>query len=131
LFVEHYQQYNVYWKGERGRVYFFQNELPYDPPTQADWTAADGTQGWAAFKLEDSVTDHELWAGGVYCYNRNNPSIVTANAFEVPQSQGIRLNRVFTRNLSGPGTILAIINGLGDAATNQTQGPHYTDYLSS
>jgi hypothetical protein len=130
LFVEHYQQYNVYWKGERGRVYFFQNELPYDPPSQADWKATDGTLGWAAFKLDDSVTDHELWAGGVYCYNRNDPSIVTANAFEVPQSQGIRLQRVFTRNLSGPGTILSIVNGVGDAVSNQTHGPHYVDYLS-
>ena len=35
LFVEHYQQYQVIWNGNGGRTYFFQNELPYDPPTQA------------------------------------------------------------------------------------------------
>ena len=47
LFVEHFQEYNTIWNGERGRVILYQNELPYDPPTQADWTADDGTLGWA------------------------------------------------------------------------------------
>ena len=36
LFVEHFQEYNLVWNGERGRVYFFQNELPYEPPSQAE-----------------------------------------------------------------------------------------------
>src|SRR5258706_1080093 len=35
LFVEHFQQYNVLWNGNGGRPYFFQNELPHDPPHQA------------------------------------------------------------------------------------------------
>ena len=35
LFVEHYQQYQTIWNGERGRTYFYQNEMPYDPPNQA------------------------------------------------------------------------------------------------
>jgi hypothetical protein len=29
LFVEHFQEHNVIWNGERGRVCFFQNELSY------------------------------------------------------------------------------------------------------
>ena len=33
LFVEHFQEHNVIWNGEGGRVYLFQNELPYDVPT--------------------------------------------------------------------------------------------------
>ena len=37
LFVEHYQEYNTIWNGENGRTVLYQNELPYDPPTQADW----------------------------------------------------------------------------------------------
>ena len=37
LFVEHFQQYNTVWNGERGTTILYQNELPYDPPTQADW----------------------------------------------------------------------------------------------
>ena len=50
LFVEHFQKYNVIWNGDGGQVVFFQNELPYDPPTQADYEH-DGVLGYAAFKV--------------------------------------------------------------------------------
>lgn len=119
LFVEHFQEHNVIWNGERGRVYFFQNELPYDPPTQADWTTPDGTLGWAAYKVNDDVTTHELWAGGVYCYNRNNPDIVTENAWEVPETPGVKLRNIMTKNLSGPGTINHVVNGVGDTVDGE------------
>ena len=114
FFVEHFQEHNVVWNGEDGFVLFFQNELPYDPPTQADWTADDGTLGWAAYKVADDVQTHTLWAGGVYAFNRNNPSIVTANAYEVPETPGVVLNHIMTINLSGPGIIDSIVNGVGD-----------------
>ena len=113
LFVEHFQEYNTIWNGERGRVYLYQNELPYDPPTQADWTADDGTFGWAAYKVADHVEEHLLWGAGVYIFNRNNPDIVTENGYEVPASPGVRLNHIMTNNLSGPGTINHIVNGCG------------------
>lgn len=125
LFVEHYQQYNVIWNGERGHVFFFQNELPYEPRTQEDWTADDGTLGWAAYKVSDAVKEHELWAGGAYCYNRNNPNIVTTNGFESPSGDGISMNRIYTRNLSGPGKILHVINGVGKNVLNDNKGPIY------
>lgn len=125
LFVEHYQHYNVIWNGERGRVYFFQNELPYDPPTQKDWTADDGTLGWAAYKVADNVLEHDLWCGGVYNYNRNNPSIVTTSGFEAPNTRGVKMNRIYTRNLSGPGKILHVINNVGQAVTEAYKGPVY------
>ena len=35
LFVEHFQQFNTIWNGEDGHVVLYQNELPYDPPSQA------------------------------------------------------------------------------------------------
>ena len=34
LFVEHYQKAEVRWNGNGGTVIFFQNEMPYDPPSQ-------------------------------------------------------------------------------------------------
>ncbi|MGB7983222.1 MAG: hypothetical protein WCF36_20775, partial [Candidatus Nanopelagicales bacterium] len=115
LFVEHFQEYNTVWNGERGRVVFYQNELPYDPPSQADWMADDGTLGWAAYKVADDVRRHQLWGGGAYVFNRNDPSIVTENAFEVPDRRGVTLTHVVTKNLSGPGTINHVVNGFGDA----------------
>ncbi|HEX2356493.1 MAG TPA: adenylyl cyclase, partial [Micromonosporaceae bacterium] len=77
LFVEHYQQYNVVWNGERGRTVFFQNELPYDPPNQAAWQH-DGVLGWAAYKVSDHVRTHELWGGGSYVFTNVDPTIHAA-----------------------------------------------------
>ena len=114
LFVEHFQEYNTIWNGENGRVLLYQNELPYDPPTQADWTQPDGTLGWAGYKVADDVKTHQLWGGGVYVFNRNDPSIVTENGYEVPDTPGVVLTHVMTKNLSGPGTINAVVNGFGD-----------------
>src|ERR1700678_4079143 len=37
LAVEHYQKNEVIWSGNGGTDVFFQNELPYDPPSHADW----------------------------------------------------------------------------------------------
>ena len=56
LFVEHFQQFNTVWNGERGTTVLYQNELPYDPPTQADWTQPDGTLGYPGYKVADDVT---------------------------------------------------------------------------
>ena len=39
LFVEHYQKNEVIWNGQGGTDIFFQNEMPYDPPSQAAWMA--------------------------------------------------------------------------------------------
>lgn len=115
LFVEHFQEYNTVWNGEDGRVVLYQNELPYDPPSQADWTMPDGTLGWAGYKVADHVQRHRLWGGGVYVFNRNDPSIVTENGYEVPDAPGVVLHHVMTKNLSGPGTIAHVVNGVGDA----------------
>lgn len=115
LFVEHFQKYNTQWNGEDGRVILYQNELPYDPPTQADWTEPDGTLGYPGYKVADDVTSHRLDGAGVYVFNQNNPSIVTDNGFEVPETPGVRLHHIMTVNLSA-GTIRHVVNGVGEAA---------------
>ena len=112
LFVEHFQTYNTLWNGENGRVILYQNELPYDPPTQADWTQPDGTLGYPGYKVADDVTTHRLDGGGVYVFNQNNPSIVTENGFTVPETPGVQLHHIMTVNLSA-GTILHVVNGVG------------------
>jgi hypothetical protein len=65
LFVEHYQEFQVVWNGNGGRVYFYQSEIPYDPPDQASYTSAPGTNGWASYKVNDGVTRHEAWGLGI------------------------------------------------------------------
>jgi hypothetical protein len=128
LFVEHFQQYNTVWNGERGVTILYQNELPYDPPTQADWMH-DGVEGWAGYKVSDRVKTHTLYGGGVYVFNQNNPSIHTENGFEVPRTPGVRLHHIMTVNLSA-GTIDHVVNGVGEAAdmTKVGQPVYVTDY---
>ena len=125
LFVEHFQTYNTVWNGERGTTVLYQNELPYDPPTQADWTQPDGTLGYPGYKVADDVTAHTLYGGGVYVFNQNNPTIVTENGFEVPEGDGISLHHIMTVNLSA-GVITHVVNGVGGTADTTAIGvPQY------
>jgi hypothetical protein len=128
LFVEHFQRYNTVWNGDGGTTILYQNELPYDPPSQADWMH-DGVEGWAGYKVGDRVRTHRLFGGGVYVFNRNDPSIHTENGFEVPQRPGVRLHHIMTVNLDA-GTIDHVVNGVGDAAdtTKVGQPVYVVDY---
>ncbi|MFI6739117.1 adenylyl cyclase [Nonomuraea sp. NPDC050451] len=119
LFVEHFQQYNTIWNGDDGTTILYQNELPYDPPTQADWMNGD-VEGWAGYKVGDRVKRHRLYGAGVYVFNQNNPQIHTENGFEVPQTPGVKLHHIMTVNLTA-GTIDHVVNGVGDAA-DMTKG---------
>ncbi len=129
LFVEHFQQYNTIWNGENGTTVLYQNELPYDPPTQADWTNPNGSLGYAGYKVGDKVRHHKLYGAGVYVFNQNNPSIHTTNGFEVPERPGVKLHHIMTVNLSA-GVIDHVVNGVGAAADTTRIGvPVYvTDY---
>ncbi|CDG82784.1 RICIN domain-containing protein [Janthinobacterium agaricidamnosum] len=115
LAVEHYQKYQTLWNGERGKVYFYQSEAPYDVPNQNAWM--DGSRnGYASYKVADHVTSHQAWGVGVYCYFNVNPSIKLHNAFEVPASglNGAMMHNMTTVSLGGVGEITHILNGLGD-----------------
>ena len=114
LFVEHFQKYNTVWNGDKGTTIFYQNELPYDPPTQADWMNGS-VEGYAAYKVGDRVKTHNLYGGGVYVFNQNNPSIHTENGFEAPNRPGVKLHHILTVNLSA-GTIDHVVNGVGGPA---------------
>lgn len=131
LFVEHFQRYNTLWNGERGTVVLYQNELPYDPPTQADWMNGP-VEGYAGYKVGDTVRTHDLYGGGVYVFNQNNPTIHTENGFEVPARPGVRLHHIMTVNLSA-GVIDHVVNGVGDPAdTTRVGTPVFvTEYPAS
>jgi hypothetical protein len=130
LFVEHFQRYNTVWNGNGGTTILYQNELPYDPPTQADWMNGS-VEGYAGYKVGDGVLSHHLYGAGVYVFNQNNPSIHTENGFEVPQRPDVRLHHIMTVNLSA-GTIDHVVNGVGGPAdTTRIGSPVFiTDYPS-
>jgi hypothetical protein len=121
LFVEHYQRYEVIWNGNGGIDVFFQNEMPYDPPSQAAWMEAPGVDGWAAFKVGDNVTSFSGYGMGSYSFFNQGVDIFAAHAFEVPTTlPASSLNDLLTIFLDashGKGGILNVINDTGGPST--------------
>jgi len=113
LFVEHHQQFQVLWNGNHGRTYFYQSEIPYDPPTQAAYSSAPGTDGWASYKVADTVTDHEAWGLGAYSVF-TYPSVFLTRAIEAPTTPNVRFHDMITVCLLSNGGIRNIINNAGD-----------------
>jgi hypothetical protein len=121
LFVEHYQKYEVMWNGNGGRAIFLQNEMPYDPPSNAAWRS--GANGYAAYKVADTVTSHEAWGMGSYCNFSTNPSVVADHAFEAPTNANVRFHDLLTVSLGGVGVISHVINNTGGAAQGTNTVP--------
>lgn len=117
LFVEHLRRHQVLWNGERGRTYFFQSELPYDPPSQAAYM--DGARkGWAAYRVGDTVRQHEAVGLGIYANFTADPTIVAESAVQAPMRPEVTFTDVTTISLGGgKGTIAHLVNDAGPAAT--------------
>jgi hypothetical protein len=128
LFVEHYQEFQVLWNGNGGRVYFYQSEIPYDPTDQASYTSAPGTNGWASYKVADNVTSHEAWGLGIYSVFRNR-GVVLTRAIEVPNNPNVRFHSMITVRLGNNGEISNVINNTGGAtAGNPRITPKVTTF---
>jgi hypothetical protein len=121
LFVEHYQKFEVIWNGNNGRVVFFQNEMPYDPPSQAAWNQPSGVLGYPAFKVSGSVTSFSGYGMGSYSFFNQGVNIYAAHAFEVPvtlPSGSLHdLLTVFLDPKNGKGGILHVVNDAGGSST--------------
>ena len=113
LFNEHFQEYQTLWNGNNGRVYFYQSEMPYDPPTVDSWKHGN-TYGFASYKVADNVTSHEAWGLGIYNVFYDSPAIVD-QAIEVPASlEGNIHNKIiFWLNGNKESVVRSIINGKG------------------
>lgn len=113
LFVEHTQDYQTLWNADGGRVYLYQSELPYDPPSQAAWMNG-AARGFASYKVAEHVRTHEAWGVGVYAVFHHTP-VILDNAVEAPAVPGVKFHHLVTLRLNrqrGSG-IAHIINGAG------------------
>ena len=121
LFVEHFQKYEVIWNGNGGTDVFFQNEMPYDPPSQAAWMEAPAVDGFAAFKVADGVTSFHGYGMGSYSFFNQGLNIYAERAFEVPATLPAgSLNDLLTIFLDpshGKGGILHVVNETGGSST--------------
>jgi hypothetical protein len=117
LFNEHFQEYQTLWNGENGRVYFYQSEMPYDPPTVDSWKH-DGIYGYASYKVSDNVKNHEAWGVGIYNVFYNAPVIVD-NAIETPVAleSNIHHKIIFWLNGNKESIVKSIINGKGGSVS--------------
>ncbi|MGA4948270.1 coagulation factor 5/8 type domain-containing protein [Streptomyces lydicamycinicus] len=122
LFVEHFNKYDVEWRGERGRTVFFQNEKAYDAPNQAAIQNGD-TKGYAAYKIADGVTTHEGWGLGSYCYYNVDPTIRQDHGFRAPGKPGVQLHHLLVVSLGGKGQYEHVINDLGAPTSGTSTVP--------
>ena len=133
LFVEHHQQYQVLWNGNAGRTYFYQSEIPYDPPDQASYTSGldakgERINGWASYKVANTVSSHEAWGLGIYSVFRH-PNVVLTSAIEVPTVPGVRFHHMITIALDNLGGISNVIDNVGGpTSTKPRNTPKVTDF---
>jgi hypothetical protein len=129
LFVEHHEKFQVLWNGNGGRTYFYQSEIPYDPPDQASYTNAPGVNGWASYKVADSVTRHEAWGLGIYSVFIQ-PNVNLSRAIEVPNKPGVRFHHMITVALGDHGEISNVIDDKGGptAIKPQRVTPKVTEF---
>ncbi|MFI2314916.1 coagulation factor 5/8 type domain-containing protein [Streptomyces sp. CB00072] len=122
LFVEHFNKYDVEWYGERGRTIFFQNEKAYDAPNQAAIQNGD-TKGYAAYRVDDSVEQHEGWGMGSYCYYNVDPTIIQGHGFKAPVKPGVKFHNLLVVSLGGNGQYEHVINNVGSPTSGTSTVP--------
>ncbi len=120
LFVEHYQKFDVVWNGQHGEDVFFQNEMPYDPPSQSAWMSSPTTDGYAAFLVTPRVKTFQGYGMGSYSFFDLGVPIFATQAFQSEDSPGVQFHDLLTIFLNangGSGGIDTVINGVGGSST--------------
>ncbi len=119
LAAEHFQKNEVIWNGQHGEDVFFQNEMPYDPPSQSAWMSGPKTDGYPAFLVTNRVKTFTGYGMGSYSYFNVGPAIYATQAFKAPDRPGVQFNGLLTVFLSkaGFGGIDTVIDGVGGSST--------------
>lgn len=100
------------WNGENGHSYFYQSEFPYDV-TQANY----GDMGYAAYKVNDLVSQHEAYGISAYSFFRDHD--VTINSGIVcPNYETVKFTNSLTVFLDGLGSITHVINDQGNTSSS-------------
>jgi len=85
LFVEHQVQDLTVWNGERGRVFLYQSELPYD--LNQSWG-----DRYVGYRVAPDVQEHEAFGVGVYHFFRDYEVVFL--------SSNLHLSSLWTSNTS-------------------------------
>src|SRR4029077_16336952 len=123
LAVEHYQKNEVIWSGQGGTDVFFQNELPYDPPSQSAWMASASSDGYPAFLVTHNVKTFQGYGMGSYVvFINTTATLFDAAAFQAPDSPDVQFHNVFGIWIAGSGGDDSVINGVGGPVTSTDPG---------
>jgi hypothetical protein len=126
LAVEHYQKNEVIWSGQGGTDIFFQNELPYDPPSQAAWMdrgSSPAQNGYPAFLVSPNVKSFRGYGMGSYVvFIQTSATLHDAEAFQAPKTPGVQFRNVFGVWIGGSGGLDSIVNGTGGPVTSANPG---------
>jgi len=126
LAVEHYQQNQVVWNGNNGENIFFQDEPPYDVPSQSAWM--NGTaRGFSPYSVSPLVTNHQAYGLGVYS-NFSATNIILDSAITVPVASGVTVTDALTYNL-GSAANSGIEHVVNDQGASVFPGGNSTAYL--
>ena len=119
LFAEHYQKNEVIWSGQGGTDIFFQNELPYDPPSQSAWMASPTRDGYPSFLVTGNVKSFQGYGMGSYIVFIQTPATLFDDAaFQAPKTPAVQFHDLLVVYLGGSGGDKSIINGVGGPVTS-------------
>jgi hypothetical protein len=123
LAVEHYQKSEVVWSGQGGTDVFFQNELPYDVPSQSAWNESSSFTGYPAFQVTGNVKTFTGYGMGSYVVFIDTTATLNVTAgFQAPQVPGVAFHNVFGVWIGGSGGLDSIVNGAGGPASSTSPG---------
>nr|WP_255570685.1 S-layer homology domain-containing protein [Cohnella sp. CFH 77786] len=83
--------------------------------------------GYASYKVADTVTSHEAWGLGIYSFFRD-ANVKLESAIEVPDVNGVKIHHATSVFLSGQGEITHVINQTGGAANQSSYRQTITEY---
>jgi hypothetical protein len=118
LAVEHYQKNEVIWSGQGGTDIFFQNEMPYDPPSQSAWMASPTEDGYPSFLVTGNVKSFQGYGMGSYIvFIQTTATVYADEAFQSPDTPGVQFHDLLVVYLGNQGGDKSIINGVGGPVT--------------
>jgi hypothetical protein len=123
LAVEHYQKSEVVWAGQGGTNVFFQNELPYDVPSQSVWNESPAFSGYPAFQVGAGVKTFNSYGMGSYVvFINTSATLHVTEAFQAPKVPGVQFSDSFGVWIAGSGGLDSIVNGTGGPVTSTSPG---------
>ena len=125
LAVEHVEEHQVIWNGDRGQVRFYQSELPYDVTH-----AVFGKKNYTGYYVSDIVSSHDAMGVGVYS-NFRDYTVEVSTAIRHPKKNGINFVNPFTVLLDNHGSIQSVVNGYGNKTTEKGVPTRVDEGLSS